>query len=44
MIGDGYAKAMTFAFIICAIVSAIVGWGLIEGTIWVFKHIAITLV
>lgn len=44
MIGEGIAKAMTFAFILCAIVSAVVGWGMIEGVIWLFKHIAITVV
>ena len=44
MIGDGIAKAITFVFIVVAIVSAVVGWGVIEGAIWLFKHIAITLV
>lgn len=44
MIGDGIAKAMTAAFILVAIVSAVVGWGVIEGAIWLFKHVAITLV
>lgn len=44
MIGDGIAKAMTFAFILCAIISAVVGWGVIEGIIWLFKHMAITFV
>jgi hypothetical protein len=44
MIGEGITKAMTFAFIVCAIMSAVVGWGVIEGVIWLFKHIEITLV
>lgn len=44
MIGEGIAKAMTFAFILVAIVSAVVGWGVIEGAIWLFKHISITLI
>ena len=44
MFGEGIAKAMTFAFILVAIVSAVVGWGLIEGVIWLFKHISITLI
>lgn len=44
MWGEGIAKAMTFAFILCAIISAVVGWGVIEGIIWLFKHISITLI
>lgn len=44
MWGEGIAKAMTFAFILCAIISAVVGWGVIEGIIWLFKHVSITLI
>ena len=44
MFGEGIAKAMTFVFIVVTIVSAVVGWGVIEGVIWLFKHVAITLV
>ena len=36
-----YEDAMVFLFIIVAIVSAVVGWGLIEGVIWLFSHITI---
>ena len=41
MWGKGIADAMVFLFIIVAIVSAVVGWGLIEGVIWLFSHITI---
>ena len=41
MWGKGIEDAMVFLFIIVAIVSAVVGWGLIEGVIWLFSHITI---
>lgn len=44
MWGEDIAKAMKFAFILCAIISAVVGWGVIEGIIWLFKHTSITLI
>lgn len=44
MFGEGVAKAITFAFILVAIVSAVLGWGVIEGAIWLFKHISISLI
>ncbi len=44
MWGKGIADAIGFAFILCAIISAVVGWGVIEGVIWLFKHISITLI
>lgn len=44
MWGDDIAKAMATMFIVVAIVSAFVGWGVIEGCIWLIKHVAITLV
>jgi hypothetical protein len=44
MFGEGMAKAVTFGFIVVAVVSAVTGWGIIEGIIWLFKHISITLI
>jgi len=41
MFGKGITDAMTFLFIFVAVVSAIVGWGVIEGVIWLFSHITI---
>jgi len=41
MWGKGIEDAMVFLFIIAAIVSAVVGWGLIEGVIWLFSHITV---
>lgn len=38
--GNGMAKAMTFMFVVTAIVSAVGGWALIEGAIWVFSHLS----
>lgn len=40
-IGKGLADAMAFAFVIVAIVSALGGWALIEGIIWICKHLTI---
>lgn len=44
MWGKGIADAMASLFIVTIIISAIVGWGLIEGLIWVFSHISISFV
>ncbi|HHM6242596.1 TPA: hypothetical protein ACRNLS_001652 [Pseudomonas aeruginosa] len=40
-IGKGIADAIAFAFIWVAIVSAVGGWALIEGLIWIFRHLTI---
>jgi len=40
-IGNGIERAMVFAFNAVAIISAVGGWILIEGVIWIFKHITI---
>ncbi|ARG88692.1 TPA: hypothetical protein SL665_001606 [Pseudomonas aeruginosa] len=40
-IGKGIADAIAFAFIGVAIVSAVGGWALIEGLIWIFRHLTI---
>jgi len=39
--GHGIAKAMTAFITAVAIVSAVGGWALIEGIIWLFSHITI---
>lgn len=39
--GKGIADAMVFMFVVVAIVSAIGGWALIEGAIWLFSHISL---
>lgn len=39
--GQGIAKAMTAFIAAVAIVSAIGGWALIEGVIWLFSHVTI---
>jgi hypothetical protein len=44
MWGKGIADAMASLFIVTIIISAIVGWGLIEGLIWIFSHISISFV
>lgn len=41
MYGKGITDAMTFLFIVTIIVSAVVGWGVIEGILWVLSHISI---
>lgn len=41
MWGKGIADAMASLFIVTIIISAIVGWGVIEGVIWLFSHITI---
>ena len=41
MWGKGISDAIAFMFIVVAIVSAIVGWGVIEGIIWLSSHITI---
>ncbi len=40
-IGKGIADGIAFLFVLVAIVSALGGWALIEGVIWIFKHITI---
>lgn len=40
-IGKGLEDAMVGMLIFTVIVSAIVGWGLIEGVIWIASHISI---
>lgn len=42
MWGKDIAKAMTFFIIVCCLISAVVGWGVIEGFIWLFSHISIS--
>lgn len=44
MWGKGLADAMVSLFIVTIIISAIVGWGVIEGLIWIFSHISISFV
>lgn len=44
MWGECISKAVTFIFIVSVIVSAVVGWGVIEGIIWLFKHISISMI
>ena len=44
MWGKGIADAMASLFIVTIVISAIVGWGLIEGLIWIFSHISISFV
>lgn len=44
MWGKGIADAMASLFIVTIIISAVVGWGLIEGLIWIFSHISISFV
>ena len=40
----GELPSFTGAFILLALVSAVVGWGVIEGLIWIFSHISISIV
>lgn len=40
-IGNSLERALAFSFILVAVASAVVGWGLIEGVIWIFKHLTI---
>lgn len=40
-LGHGIAKAMASLFITTALVSAVGGWALIEGIIWLFSHITL---
>lgn len=42
MWGKGIADAVATLFIVACIISAIVGWGVIEGLIWIFSHISIS--
>lgn len=42
-IGDMVAKAAAVWIIIVVIVSAVSGWVLIEGAIWVFHNVSITI-
>lgn len=40
----GLESAMITVFIIACLISAVVGWGIIEALIWVFSHISISFV
>lgn len=40
-IGKGVADGVAFIMVLLCIASAIVGWGVIEGIIWLFSHISI---
>lgn len=42
-IGGAIAEAVGKIFIVTAVVSAIGGWALIEGLIWAFTHIGISI-
>lgn len=42
MWGEGMASAMTGLIIVVCLISAVLGWGIIEGLIWVFSHISIS--
>ena len=44
MWGKGIDDAIASLFIVTIVISAIVGWGLIEGLIWIFSHISISFV
>ena len=44
MWGKGIADAVGAFIIAACIISAIVGWGVIEGLIWLFSHISISFV
>lgn len=44
MYGKGIEDAMTALLIVACILSAVVGWGVIEGLIWVFSHISFSFV
>lgn len=37
----GIGNAMTTFIIVSMIISAVVGWGVIEGIIWIFSHLTI---
>lgn len=40
----GIADTMVFMFVVGMIISAIVGWGVIEGILWICSHISISWV
>ncbi|MGE4335317.1 MAG: hypothetical protein AB7E55_04990 [Pigmentiphaga sp.] len=40
-IGEGLSQAVAGAMLMIVIVSAVAGWVLIEGVIWIFSHISI---
>ena len=42
MLGKGMESAVTAFIIAACLISAVVGWGIIEGLIWVFSHISIS--
>lgn len=39
-----FKSAMITVFTIACLISAVVGWGIIEALIWVFSHISISFV
>ena len=41
MIGKGIARAMTAFIVVACVVSAVLGWAVIEGCIWLFRHVSI---
>lgn len=41
-IGNGLSDAIAGFLIFLVIISAIVGWGVIEGLIWIFSHISLS--
>lgn len=40
-IGKGLEDAMAGLLIFAVIISAVVGWGVIEGLLWILSHISI---
>lgn len=44
MDGKGITSARTTLFVVATVVSAAVGWGVIEGFLWIISHISIGLV
>lgn len=40
-IGEGINQAIAGVLIVIVVVSAVGGWALIEGLIWIFKHLTI---
>lgn len=43
MYGDMFAKALTTLVITAVLIALPIGWAVIEGLIWVWNHVSVSL-
>lgn len=43
MYGDMFAKALTTFVVVTVLIALPIGWGVIEGLIWLWNHVSVSL-